>query len=66
MVEEWKVGEKFEVIENKNLGYLRKNYKGICYGIASKKEKTIYFNPEKTKAIHIYRLKKLITIYELW
>jgi hypothetical protein len=64
MVEEWKEGDKFEVLTTKNGYYLKKGDKGICEGIANLLDKTIYF--AKSQSIHIERIKKITTIYELW
>ena len=67
MVEEWKIGDKFEVLTDRIGYYLKKGDKGICYGTLIH-EKAIYFNFDCSTSIHINRIKKLnaIPIYELW
>lgn len=71
MVEEWKIGDEFEVISN-NWGYLEKGNRGKCYGITplanSGNIPSIFFTPKQDKAIHINRIKKIPieTTYELW
>jgi hypothetical protein len=71
--EEWKIGDEFIVIKTSNIGYLEEiGTKGKFYGHtplnSSSRVPSIYFTPQKNKAIHLHRIQKIISqrTYELW
>lgn len=72
MVEEWNIGDEFEVILDQRGRYLNKGDKGKCWGVTplgnSGGEPSIYFTENQNQSIYIYRIKKITKepTYELW
>jgi hypothetical protein len=71
--EEWKIGDEFIVIKTSNIGYLQEiGTKGKFYGQAlggfAGGVPSIYFTPEKNRAIRVDRIQKINSqkTYELW
>jgi len=63
MVEEWNVGDEFEVIKDVSDEWLTKGERGVVYSLSSSTH--LYFS--SGQSIQISRIKKITTKnYELW
>lgn len=65
MVEEWDIGDKFEVINSSSFEHLSKGDVGI---VIEKPSHSGYVYFKKGYSIHVSRIKKISknTVYELW
>ncbi len=66
MVEEWNVGDIFEVISYHGTGYFKVGEKGICIEKPSKNAQYLYFAPNFSIAISRIKKVKSNKNYELW
>lgn len=66
MVEEWNVGDEFEVIIPSTSGYFKVGEKGKVSEKSAPESKVVYFTPNAS--IYKDRIKKInkINSYELW